>query len=184
MEITARGLGAATKEGAAAAVTAVTQGVSRVVSIRVASGLDTHYDNWTTDNGPTQESGFNIVARMIEDLESRPYGDGTSWLDHTTIVGFSEFCRGSMVNANLGRDHSLTNACFLAGGNIRGGQVIGASDPKGGEPADRPVYLGEIFATLYRNIGIDVTEEQLQDLSGRPQYLVDNGMRALPELVG
>ncbi|MBT4666785.1 MAG: DUF1501 domain-containing protein, partial [Opitutae bacterium] len=52
------------------------------------------------------------------------------------------------------------------------------------EPADRPVYLGEVFATLYRNVGIDVTEEQLQDLSGRPQYLVDNGMRALPELVG
>ena len=113
--------------GAAAAVTAVTQGVSRVVSIRVASGLDTHYDNWTTENGPKQEAGFNIVARMIEDLQSRPYGDGTSWLDHTTIIGFSEFCRGSMVNANLGRDHSLTNACFLAGGNIQGGQVIGAS---------------------------------------------------------
>ena len=112
---------------AATAVTAITQGVSRVVSIQVASGLDTHYDNWTTDNGPIQEAGFNVVARIIEDLEARPYGDGTTWLDHTTIIGFSEFCRGSLVNANTGRDHSLTNACFLAGGNIQGGQVIGAS---------------------------------------------------------
>jgi hypothetical protein len=67
---------------------------------------------------------------------------------------------------------------------MNNGQVIGASDPKGGEPADRPVYLSEVFATLYRNVGIDVTEEQLKDLSGRPQYLVDNGMVALPELVG
>jgi len=112
---------------AATAVTAITQGVSRVVSIQVAGNLDTHYDNWTTDNGPFQEAGFDLVAAMIEDLESRPYGDGTTWLDHTTIIGFSEFCRGAMVNANMGRDHSLANSCFLAGGNIAGGRVIGAS---------------------------------------------------------
>jgi len=152
---------------AATAVTAITQGVSRVVSIQVASSLDTHYDNWTTDNGPIQESGFNIVARMIEDLESRPYGDGTSWLDHTTIIGFSEFCRGSMVNANLGRDHSLTNACFLAGGNIRGGQVIGASadvamaptttnlTTGASDPAGEVIKPEHIMRALMLDAGID-----------------------------
>ncbi len=127
---------------AATAVTAITQGVSRVVSIQVASSLDTHYDNWTTDNGPIQEAGFDTVAKMIEDLQSRPYGDGTTWLDHTVIVGFSEFCRGALVNANLGRDHSLTNCAFLAGGNIRGGQVIGASSDVGMAPTTTNLTTG------------------------------------------
>jgi len=126
----------------ATAVTAITQGVSRVVSIQVAGGLDTHYDNWTTDNGPIQEAGFNVVAAMMEDLASKPYGDGSTWLDHTTLIGFSEFCRGSLVNANMGRDHSLTNACFLAGGNIQGGQVIGASSNVGMAPTTTNLATG------------------------------------------
>ena len=67
---------------------------------------------------------------------------------------------------------------------MNNGQVIGATDPKGVEPADRPVYLGEVFATLYHNVGVDVSKVQLQDLSGRPQYLVDNGHGPIAELVG
>ena len=100
---------------AAMAVAAITNGISRCVSIQVASGLDTHYDNWTDEQGPRQQSGFDLVATIIEDLASKPYkgSSSESWLDHTTIVGFSEFSRTSMLNANLGRDHSLTNACFL-----------------------------------------------------------------------
>tara|TARA_Y100001968_G_scaffold331477_1_gene386296 strand:+ start:2843 stop:4228 length:1386 start_codon:yes stop_codon:yes gene_type:complete len=131
---------------AATAVTAITEGISRVVSIQVASGLDTHYDNWTTDNGPIQEAGFNVVSRMIEDLQSRPYGDGSTWLDHTTIIGFSEFSRTALVNANSGRDHSLTNACFLAGGGVRGGQVIGASSDVGMEPTQTDLLSGSSAA--------------------------------------
>jgi uncharacterized protein (DUF1501 family) len=127
---------------AATAVTAITQGVSRVVSIQIAGNLDTHYDNWTTDNGPLQEAGFDLVAAMLDDLAERPYGDGTTWLDHTTIIGFSEFCRGAMVNANMGRDHSLSNACFLAGGNIAGGRVIGASSDVGMGPTTTNLSTG------------------------------------------
>ena len=105
-----------------------TSGISRVVSIRVANNLDTHFDEWTTDQGPTQERGFNAVARIVEALDvDYPGIPGKTWLDFTTIIGFSEFCRGAMLNVNTGRDHSLTNACFLIGGNIQGGQVGGES---------------------------------------------------------
>ena len=49
-------------------------------------------------------------------------------------------------------DHwSRVMSVLLAGGGMKTGQVVGASDPKGGEPADRPVYLGEVMATLYQN---------------------------------
>jgi hypothetical protein len=128
---------------AAMAATAITSGVSRCVSIRVASGLDTHYDDWATDQGPAQEAGFDLVAALIEDLGTREYGDtGESWLDHTVIVGFSEFARTALVNARGGRDHSLTNACLLAGGGIKGGQVIGRSSDVGLMPTPTDLATG------------------------------------------
>lgn len=120
---------------AAMAAQAIKGGVSRAVSIQVAGGLDTHFQEWATDQGPRQERGFNTLARLIEDLSSSPYRDtGDSWLDHTVIVGFSEFSRTPMLNDREGRDHSLTNACVVAGAGIQGGRVIGASSDIGMEP--------------------------------------------------
>jgi len=66
---------------------------------------------------------------------------------------------------------------------MKTGQVIGATDRLGGEPADRPVHFGEVFATLYQRLGIDVATAQFTDLAGRPQYLVGQH-RPLPELIG
>jgi hypothetical protein len=151
---------------AALAVQAITGGVSRCVSIEVASGLDTHFVEWTTDQGPRQMRGFNAVARLVEDLASREYGDGQSWLDHTVILGFSEFSRGALLNDRGGRDHSLTNAAFLIGANIRGGQVVGASsdvgmgptttDPATGrpDPAGVVVRPEHLLQTLFAEVGI------------------------------
>ena len=129
---------------AAMAVTAVTSGISRVVSIRAnQTSLDTHYDEWATDQGPRQERGFNAIARMVEDLSEREFGDtGASWLDHTTIVGFSEFSRTARLNANGGRDHALTNACLLIGGGIKGGQAIGRSSDVGLMPTKTNLQTG------------------------------------------
>ena len=128
---------------AAMAVTAITSGISRVVSITATSGLDTHFDDWATQQGPRQALGFNNVARMIEDLQSRPHPKGGTWLDRTTIVGFSEFCRGSLMNSQGGRDHALTNACFVAGAGIKGGQVIGKSHDIGMAPTETNLKSGK-----------------------------------------
>jgi len=129
---------------AAMASTALKRGISRVVSIRAnTQSLDTHYDNWTTDQGPIQERGWNAISRIIEDLESSEYENtGESWLDRTTIVAFSEFSRTARVNANTGRDHSLTNACLLVGGGVTGGRVIGASSDVGMEPTATDLATG------------------------------------------
>jgi hypothetical protein len=156
----------------------VVEAGARFVTL-TTGGWDTHNDNFNKlrdKNLPNLDKG---VSNLIQDLRDR------SMLDDVTVIVWGEFGRTPKINSKGGRDHwSKVMSVLLAGGGMNNGQVIGASDPKGSEPADRPVYLGEVFATLYRNVGIDVTEEQLQDLSGRPQYLVDNGMRALPELVG
>jgi hypothetical protein len=66
---------------------------------------------------------------------------------------------------------------------MKTGQVIGATDKIAGEAAARPVTWGELFATLYHNLGIDPHQTTLPDLAGRPQYLVEDDASPLPELV-
>ena len=66
---------------------------------------------------------------------------------------------------------------------MRNGQAVGATDRYGGEAADRPVHLREVFATLYHNLGINAKTTTITDPAGRPQYLVD-GYEPVQELVG
>jgi hypothetical protein len=72
---------------------------------------------------------------------------------------------------------------LLAGGGIKTGQVIGATDRLGGEATERPVKFGDVFATLYHNLGIDISKTTITDLTGRPQYLVDPGCEPIKELI-
>jgi uncharacterized protein (DUF1501 family) len=107
---------------------------------------------------------------LVEDLERH------AMLDDVSIVAWGEFGRTPRINNNEGgRDHwPQVNSCLLAGGGMRTGQVIGSTSRLGEEAKDRPVHYREVFATLYHNVGIDAGNTTLVDLSGRPQYLVDN----------
>ena len=64
------------------------------------------------------------------------------------------------------------------------GQVIGATDKLGGEATERPVEFQEVFATLYHSLGIDARTTTIEDLTGRPHYLVDAEYSPMTELVG
>ncbi len=129
---------------AAMAVTALSAGISRCVSIEAARDLDAHGPAWAYGHGPKLERGFNVVSAMIDDLSTRQYKDtGDTWLDHTTVVIFSEFSRTGLVNASGGRDHSLTNACILLGAGIREGQLIGSSSDVGLAPVAADLATGE-----------------------------------------
>ena len=57
---------------------------------------------------------------------------------------------------------------------MRTGQVIGATNRLGEMAKDRPVHYQQVFATLYRQLGIDVASVKLPDFNGRPQYLLDH----------
>lgn len=115
---------------------------------------------------------------LLEDLRARDLEDDV------TVAVWGEFGRTPQINANVGRDHWPRVAFgLLAGGGLRTGQVIGATDRLGGEPIERPVKFGELFATLYHTLGIDVRHTTLNDLNGRPQYLADAGAEPLAELV-
>jgi len=118
------------------------------------------------------------LSALVEDLHVRG-------LDRDcTVVVMGEFGRTPRISAQIGRDHwPNVNMVLLAGGGMKTGQVIGATDRIGGEASARPVRFGEIFATLYRNLGIDVNRSTIPDLNGRPQYLAEDNAEPMRELV-
>jgi hypothetical protein len=61
--------------------------------------------------------------------------------------------------------------------------VIGATDRLGGEAIERPVQFGDVLATLYHRLGIDINKVTINDLTGRPQHLVDAGCEPLREVI-
>jgi hypothetical protein len=123
---------------------------------------------------PWFDQGFTA---LVEDLHERGMDKDVA------VVAWGEFGRTPQINATGGRDHWPRVGCaVLAGGGFKTGQVIGSTDRLGGEPVDRPVHFGEVFATLYHWLGIDLNTTTLPDLSGRPQYLVD-GWQPMKELV-
>ena len=117
------------------------------------------------------------MSRLIEDLHDR------GLQDDVTVIAWGEFGRTPRINNNAGRDHWPEVSCaLLAGGGMRTGQVIGATNHLGERAAQRPVHFQEVFATLYHNLGINTQTTTLRDPTGRPQYLVERP--ALQELVG
>jgi len=98
-------------------------------------------------------------------------------------VVWGEFGRTPRLNKMNSRDHwPQANCALLAGGGMRLGQVIGATNKYAEYPVDRPVTFQEVFATLYNQAGLDLNYREF-DLRGRPQYLVDPGTQPIRELV-
>jgi len=76
------------------------------------------------------------------------------------------------ASAGVGRSHKPVSFALLAGGGMRTGQVIGATDKLAAYPKDRPVWFQNVFATLYHNLGIDPAT-LVTDRGGRPMALLD-----------
>jgi hypothetical protein len=115
-------------------------------------------------------------SALIEDLKQR------GMLANTMVAALSEFGRTPKVNPAGGRDH--WPQCFtvsFAGGGVKGGRVIGKSDPVGGFPAERPVLPGDLVATVFHSLGLD-HESFLPGPAGRPFPLVDLGRQPVREL--
>jgi hypothetical protein len=135
---------------------------------------DTHANNFKDLKGkllPPFDRGFSA---LLEDL------DGRSLLGETLVVCLGEFGRTPKINGNAGRDHwAACNSVVLAGGGVRGGQVLGASDRKAAYPATAPVSPGDLATTIYHALGIEAHTE-VRDALGRPLPLAEG--RPLLEL--
>ena len=122
---------------------------------------------------PLYDRGYSA---LIEDLDQR------GLLDSTMVCNLAEFGRTPRVNPAGGRDHwPQCFTCGFAGGGVQGGRVVGASDPIGGVPVDRPADPGQVVATIFRSLGFNL-ESTLPGPAGRPFPLVDFGHHEISEL--
>ena len=119
----------------------------------------------------------NAVCGLIEDLDNR------GMLDDVSVVVWGEFGRTPRINKDAGRDHwPRAQFALLAGGGMRTGQVIGSTNRFGEEPDERPVDYKDVFVTLYHNLGIDIVNTAVPDITGRPNFLYP-GREPISELV-
>ncbi|HEY1064812.1 MAG TPA: DUF1501 domain-containing protein [Pirellulales bacterium] len=140
-------------------------------------GWDTHNDNFNklkTQQLPTLDAG---VASLLSALRQK------GLLQKTTVFVTGEFGRTPKINTvRGGRDHwPRAMFCLLAGGGIKGGQVVGASDDKAMGPLNDAITPDSVAATFFHTLGIDHTKEYHSN-TGRPIMVVRDG-HVLPELL-
>ncbi len=140
-----------------------------VTFVEVTTGnWDTHFENFPR----TQEMAAQVdqpFAQLIRDLGQR------GMLDSTLVVWMGEFGRTPRINPRAGRDHyPKAFNVVLAGGGVRGGQVIGATNPAGTEVVDRPVTAPDLFQSYCQSLRIDPSTENMSSI-GRPIQIVEGG---------
>ena len=117
-----------------------------------------------------------MLTALVEDLGER----GLS--ERVLVLVCGEFGRTPKMNAGAGRDHwGRAGFALFSGGGLAGGVVVGATTSKGEEPADRPISPADILATVYRHLGIDLSQT-FPDRLGRPVPVLSGG-EAIRELV-
>lgn len=140
-----------------------------VVFVEVGLGnWDTHDNNFERSRELSAQLD-QPFACLLQDLHDR------GLLDHTLVVWMGEFGRTPRINPRGGRDHyPRAFSVVLAGGGIKGGQVIGRTTEGGDDVADRPVSAPDLFRTVYAALGIDADKENMSPI-GRPIKIVDGG---------
>ena len=133
-----------------------------------SGGWDMHQD--ISDRMKTSASQVDPgFGTLIADLKEK------GMLDKTLVVWMGEFGRTPRINARSGRDHypRVFNAA-IAGGGVKGGQVIGSSNKEGTAVKENPVEVGDLFASICHSLKVDPEKENLSPL-GRPMRIVDQG---------
>ena len=116
----------------------------------ICDGWDTHSKNFEALKSELLPMVDQSLSALLEDLDQR------GRLDETLVVCLGEFGRTPKINGNAGRDHwGDCGSALLAGGGIRGGQVLGASDRIGAYPVSDKVDPVDIHATLYHCLGLE-----------------------------
>jgi len=149
------------------------------LSYHTASGTwDNHGDNVPPYGGISRGLGpllplfDHLLTTLVSDLEER------GLLDDTLVIAMGEFGRTPRIGtqgSTDGRDHwPVVMSMALAGGGMRHGQVIGATEADGGAIDVRPVTPGDLAATIYRHFGVPLDTTYI-DPRGRPRFVIENG---------
>lgn len=134
----------------------------------MSNGWDTHNDNFNRVKTLSNQVD-PATAALISDLKER------GMLDRTLVIWMGEFGRTPRINGRTGRDHyPRAFNLALAGGGIKGGQVIGKTTADGTTVAERPVRVEDLFCTFCKSLKINPRKENLS-LEGRPLKIVEGG---------
>jgi acetyl esterase/lipase len=138
-------------------------------------GWDTHEDNFTRNRqlAGTLDAGFST---LLADLEEREL------LKKTLVVLITEFGRTPRINGREGRDHwAMGWSTALAGGSIRGGRAIGATNGDGTKVAERPITAPDLHRSVFHALGLDPDKTNFTP-NGRPIRAVDQAGKVIREL--
>jgi len=113
------------------------------------------------------------LSALMEDLKQR------GLYESTIVLVTGEFGRTPVINPKLGRDHwPEAWSIVLGGGGIAGGRIVGATDDRGAAVTEKPVSTGDLYATIYKAMGIDWTKTYMSPIA-RPVYIA-NGFDDTP----
>jgi hypothetical protein len=149
------------------------------LSYHPASGTwDTHGDNIPPYGGIRRGLGpllplfDHLLTTLVSDLDQR------GLLNDVLVLAMGEFGRTPTMGtqgSTDGRNHwPVVMSMALAGGGLRHGQVIGATERDGGRIKERRVTPGDLAATIYRHMGVPL-DATYNDHTGRPRHIVENG---------
>jgi len=140
-------------------------------------GWDTHGNNFKNLKEKQLPPVDAALSALLADLQDR------GMLDDTLVLWMGEFGRTPKINKNAGRDHyPKAQSVVFAGGGVRAGQVVGATDATGSLPAERPVTPEDMAATIYHLLGVDGRKTYVSS-TGRPIRIVEKG-QVVRELTG
>lgn len=132
---------------------------------------DAHFDNFTNHKQTLCPPTDRAFSALVTDLDER------GLLDETLIVMMGEMGRTPRINADAGRDHwSMCQTVILAGGGIKRGAVIGASDATASYPTTQPYGIHDLLRTIFHQLGVDA-DKVYPDPLGRPVPIVTGGKR-------
>lgn len=130
-------------------------------------GWDNHGNIFNTiknGNGPRLDKG---MGNLVKELDER------GLLKNTVVMWMGEFGRTPRINQNTGRDHwARCWSIVIGGGGIKGGQAYGSTSADGTDIKDNPCTIGDVFATVFKGLGVDPTT-QIRDNLGRPGPIAD-----------
>lgn len=165
-----------TEAGRAAMVgTALKRGIAQCLTINLTGGLDTHFGTQLT-HANNQRRGFDALASLVADLRASGHPSGGTFMDHTTIMVFSEFSRTPLINSAGGRDHHISNSCMLMGAGVKHNYVFGKSGDIGMSPGTFDLRTGaldprgenifpeHIIATVLASAGLDYSITRVNPL--------------------
>ena len=137
---------------------------------------DTHYNNFHVLKNDLLHLLDGGMSTLLEDLDDR------GLLETTMVLVTGEFGRTPRINKLVGRDHwGPSSAIAVAGGGIKGGTIVGASNERAEKPATKPYRPADLAATIYHSLGVD-TRREFKTPEGRPIPIVPHGGEVIEEL--